>query len=41
LEKKKKASKYATKVKAKTRRKIHEMENALMPDEFADLWRED
>ncbi|KAJ4816709.1 hypothetical protein LUZ62_029275 [Rhynchospora pubera] len=41
LEKKKKASKYVTKVKAKTRRKIHEMENALVPDEFADLWKED
>ncbi|CAA6673808.1 unnamed protein product [Spirodela intermedia] len=40
LEKKKKAGKYATKVKAKTRRKMHELENPLEPDEFADLWRE-
>ncbi|KAJ6818501.1 ribosome biogenesis protein BRX1-like protein 1-like [Iris pallida] len=40
LEKKKKAGKYAKKVKAKTRRKVHEMSNTLEPDEFADLWKE-
>ncbi|KAJ3679740.1 hypothetical protein LUZ60_017751 [Juncus effusus] len=41
LEKKKKAGKYITKVTAKKRRKLHEMENPLEPDEFADLWKED
>ncbi|MQM10545.1 hypothetical protein Taro_043437 [Colocasia esculenta] len=40
LEKKKKAGKFAKKVKAKTRRKMHELENPLEPDEFADLWKE-
>eukprot|EP00494_Astrolonche_serrata_P019331 UN19534 len=39
LEKRKKAGKYAKKVKAKVRRKMHEMENTLEPDEFADLWK--
>lgn len=40
LEKKQKAGKYAKKVKAKTRRKMHEMENPLEVDEFADMWKE-
>ncbi|KAF2284982.1 hypothetical protein GH714_034019 [Hevea brasiliensis] len=40
LEKRQKAGKYATKVKAKKRRKMHEMSNPLEPDEFADMWRE-
>lgn len=40
LEKRKKAGKYAKKVKAKTRRKMHEMSNPLEPDEFADMWKE-
>ncbi|KAJ0965060.1 hypothetical protein J5N97_026198 [Dioscorea zingiberensis] len=38
--KKAKATKYVKKVKAKTRRKMHEIENPLEPDEFADLWKE-
>ncbi|KAH7544172.1 hypothetical protein JRO89_XS15G0121200 [Xanthoceras sorbifolium] len=40
LEKKQKAGKYAKKVKAKTRRKMHELSNPLEPNEFADMWRE-
>lgn len=40
LEKRQKAGKYAKKVKAKTRRKMHELSNPLEPDEFADMWRE-
>ncbi|PKU85385.1 ribosome biogenesis protein BRX1 homolog 2 isoform X2 [Dendrobium catenatum] len=40
MEKRKKAGKYVKKVKAKTRRKMHELENPLEPDEFADLWKE-
>lgn len=40
LEKRKKAGKYAKKVKAKTRRKMHEMSNPLEVDEFADMWKE-
>ncbi|KAL7143309.1 hypothetical protein ABFS83_08G183100 [Erythranthe nasuta] len=40
LEKRKKAGKYAKKVKAKTRRKMHEMENPLEVDEFADMWKD-
>ncbi|KAK6154330.1 hypothetical protein DH2020_008578 [Rehmannia glutinosa] len=40
LEKRKKAGKYAKKVKAKTRRKMHELENPLEVDEFADMWKE-
>ncbi|KAG8492454.1 hypothetical protein CXB51_009577 [Gossypium anomalum] len=40
LEKKQKAGKYAKKVKAKTRRKMHELSNPLEPDEFADMWRD-
>ncbi|MBA0776848.1 hypothetical protein Gotri_011790 [Gossypium trilobum] len=40
LEKKQKAGKYAKKVKAKTRRKMHELCNPLEPDEFADMWRD-
>lgn len=40
LDKKKKAGKYAKKVKAKTRRKMHELSNQLEPDEFADMWKE-
>ncbi|KAJ4958849.1 hypothetical protein NE237_025960 [Protea cynaroides] len=39
MEKKKKAGKFAKKVKAKTRRKMHEQSNPLEPDEFADLWK--
>lgn len=40
LDKKKKAGKFAKKVKAKTRRKMHELSNPLEPDEFADMWKE-
>jgi ribosome biogenesis protein BRX1 len=40
LEKKQKAGKFAKKVKAKTRRKMHELSNPLEPDEFADMWKE-
>ncbi|XP_022753974.1 ribosome biogenesis protein BRX1 homolog 1-like isoform X3 [Durio zibethinus] len=40
MEKRQKAGKYAKKVKAKTRRKMHELSNPLEPDEFADMWRE-
>lgn len=40
LQKKKKSGKFAKKVKAKTRRKMHEMSNPLEPDEFADMWKE-
>ncbi|KAL0001161.1 hypothetical protein SO802_014942 [Lithocarpus litseifolius] len=40
LEKRKKAGKFAKKVKAKTRRKMHELSNPLEPDEFADMWKE-
>lgn len=40
LEKRQKAGKYAMKVKAKTRRKMHEMTNPLEADEFADMWKE-
>ena len=40
LEKKQKAGKYAKKVKAKKRRKIHELSNPMEPDEFADMWKE-
>ncbi|KAG6689358.1 hypothetical protein I3842_11G170400 [Carya illinoinensis] len=40
LEKRKKAGKYAKKVKAKTRRKMHELSNPLEPDEFAEMWKE-
>ncbi|CAA0813281.1 Ribosomal RNA processing Brix domain protein [Striga hermonthica] len=40
LEKRQKAGKYAKKVKAKTRRKMHELENPLEVDEFADMWKE-
>lgn len=40
LQKKKKAGKYAKKVKAKTRRKMHELSNPLEPNEFADMWKE-
>ena len=40
MEKRKKAGKYAIKVKAKTRKRMHELENPLQPDEFADLWKE-
>ncbi|CAJ2652344.1 unnamed protein product [Trifolium pratense] len=39
LQKKKKSGKFAKKVKAKTRRKMHEMSNPLEPDEFADMWK--
>ncbi|XP_060185441.1 ribosome biogenesis protein BRX1 homolog 1-like [Lycium barbarum] len=40
LEKKQKAGKYAKKVKAKTRRKMHQLSNPLEVDEFADMWKE-
>ncbi|XP_051123654.1 ribosome biogenesis protein BRX1 homolog 1-like [Andrographis paniculata] len=40
LEKRKQAGKYVKKVKAKTRRKMHELENPLEVDEFADMWKE-
>ncbi|XP_031478702.1 ribosome biogenesis protein BRX1 homolog 1-like [Nymphaea colorata] len=40
LEKRKKGGKYAMKIKAKTKRKIHQMSNPLERDEFADLWKE-
>ncbi|PKA53095.1 hypothetical protein AXF42_Ash019003 [Apostasia shenzhenica] len=39
MEKRKRAGKYVRKVKAKQRRKTHEHENPLEPDEFADLWK--
>ncbi|XWS10600.1 hypothetical protein CRYUN_Cryun38cG0010300 [Craigia yunnanensis] len=35
-----KVGKYAKKVKAKTRRKMHELSNQLEPDKFADVGRE-
>ena len=41
LEKRNKAGKFAKKVKAKTRRKMHELSNPLEPDEFADMWKDD
>ncbi|KAK3199038.1 hypothetical protein Dsin_022453 [Dipteronia sinensis] len=40
LEKRQKAGKYAKKVKAKKRRKMHELSNPLDPNEFADMWKE-
>ncbi|XP_057957110.1 ribosome biogenesis protein BRX1 homolog 2-like isoform X2 [Malania oleifera] len=40
LEKKQKGGKYAKKVKAKTRRKMHELSNPLLADEFSDMWKE-
>lgn len=40
LEKKKKAGKFAKKIKAKTKRKMHEMANPLEADEFAHMWDE-
>ncbi|CAM8954594.1 unnamed protein product [Rhodiola kirilowii] len=40
LEKRKKAGKYAKKVKAKTRRKMHEQSNPLEQDEFAGMWKD-
>ncbi|KAJ7981713.1 ribosome biogenesis protein BRX1-like [Quillaja saponaria] len=40
LQKKKKGGKYVKKVKAKTRRKMHENSNPLEQDEFADMWKE-
>nr|GMC92388.1 ribosome biogenesis protein BRX1 homolog [Ipomoea batatas] len=40
LEKKQKAGKYAKKVKAKTRRKMHQMSNPMELDEFADMWKD-
>jgi ribosome biogenesis protein BRX1 len=36
-----KVGKYTKKVKAKVRRKIHEMKNTLEPDEFAIMWKEE
>ncbi|CAL9202007.1 unnamed protein product, partial [Musa hybrid cultivar] len=41
LEKEKKtAGKYTKKVKAKMRRKMHELLNPIEPNEFADLWND-
>ncbi|CAH9083972.1 unnamed protein product [Cuscuta europaea] len=40
LEKKQKAGKYAKKVKAKTKRKMHQQSNPMEVDEFADMWKE-
>lgn len=40
LDKKQKVNTFAKKVKAKTRRKMHELSNPLEPDEFAGMWRE-
>ncbi|KAL8139102.1 hypothetical protein V2J09_005103 [Rumex salicifolius] len=40
LEKKQKAGKYVKKVKAKTRRKMHELANPMQRDEFSDMWKE-
>ncbi|XP_019149710.1 PREDICTED: ribosome biogenesis protein BRX1-like [Ipomoea nil] len=40
LEKKQKAGKYAKKVKAKTRRKMHQLSNPMELDEFADMWKD-
>lgn len=40
LEKKKKSGKFAQKVKAKTRRRMHVMSNPLEQDEFADMWKD-
>ncbi|XP_057809861.1 ribosome biogenesis protein BRX1 homolog 2-like [Salvia miltiorrhiza] len=39
MEKRQKAGKYAKKVKAKTRKRMHELENPLEVDEFADMWK--
>ncbi|KAJ4886540.1 Ribosomal RNA processing Brix domain protein [Raphanus sativus] len=41
LEKRNKAGKFAKKIKAKTRRKMHELSNPLEPDEFADMWKDE
>lgn len=41
LEKRNKAGKFAKKIKAKTRRKMHELANPLEPDEFAEMWKDD
>ncbi|KAL4198206.1 hypothetical protein AMTRI_Chr03g139040 [Amborella trichopoda] len=40
LGKRKKAGKYAKKIKAKKKRKMHEESNPLEPDEFAGIWKE-
>ncbi|XP_021724560.1 ribosome biogenesis protein BRX1 homolog 1-like isoform X2 [Chenopodium quinoa] len=40
LQKKKTAGKYVKKVKAKTRRKMHELSNPMERDELADMWKE-
>ncbi|KAG0464010.1 hypothetical protein HPP92_020079 [Vanilla planifolia] len=40
MERRRKSGKYVQKIKAKTRRKMHELENPLEPDEFEDLWKE-
>ncbi|KAF3582245.1 hypothetical protein DY000_02030494 [Brassica cretica] len=41
LEKRNKAGNFAKKIKAKTRRKMHDLSNPLEPDEFADMWKDD
>ena len=41
LEKRNKAGKFAKKIKAKRRKKMHELSNPLEPDEFADMWKDD
>ncbi|KAK4750652.1 hypothetical protein SAY87_004134 [Trapa incisa] len=40
LEKKKKVNTFVKKVKARTKRRMHELSNPLEPDEFADMWRD-
>ncbi|KAG2293722.1 hypothetical protein Bca52824_040391 [Brassica carinata] len=41
LEKSNKAGNFAKKIKAKTRRKMHDLSDPLEPDEFADMWKDD
>lgn len=40
LQKKQKAGRYAKKVKAKTKRKMHELSNPMERDDLADMWKE-
>ncbi|CAK9183037.1 unnamed protein product [Ilex paraguariensis] len=40
LENRQKAGKYAKRVKAKTRRKMHELSNPVEPDELEEIWKE-
>ncbi|KAF3581167.1 hypothetical protein DY000_02030496 [Brassica cretica] len=39
--KRNKAENFAKKIKAKARRKMHELSNPLEPDEFANMWKDD